>query len=310
VHSPVTGLPRLAAASAIVIIAAGLTAGCTSSGSSAAKPTADSAPPSSAPTAGTRPLALPARQAIQLAANDARDVNSCAATTTIRMTSKSGTSGSPDNVVMAGTVEEQLHPSLLARADFSTFAAAGQALSGGMDEIVTPNSVYVKLRLLTEVLHTGKPWVEVPVSELSRSTGLNLGSLFSQLQASSPLTQAQLLAGATEVRTVGTGTAAGVPVTEYSGTYSTAAALPRLPASVRGPLGRELRKAGIGSARFEVWLDSQHQLRKYVVTETGSAFAETVTTTVTSVNQPVNVAVPTAGQATALPASALVNAAS
>jgi hypothetical protein len=310
VHSPVTGLPRLAAASAIVIIAAGLTAGCTSSGSSAAKPTADSAPPSSAPTGGTHPLAQPASQAIQLAANDARDVNSYAATTTIRMTSKSRTSGSPDNVVMAGTIEQQLHPSLLAEADFSTFAAAGQALPGGMDEVITPNSVYVKLSLLTEVLHTGKPWVEVPVSELSQSTGLNLGSLFSQLQASSPLTQAQLLAGTTEVRTVGTGTVDGVPVTEYSGTYSTTVALARLPASVRGPLGQELRKAGIRSARFEVWLNSQHQVRKYVVTETGSAFAETVATTVTSVNQPVNVAVPTASQATALPASALVNAAS
>jgi hypothetical protein len=305
-HSRVTSPPRLAAAGAIAILVA-TAAGCTASGNSAAKPAAGSA----RPVAGSaRPVAVSARRAIQLAASDARDVNSYAATITIQIGNKSKTSGSLDNAVLAGTVAEQLHPSLLVDANFSTFAADGQLLPGGMGEILTPNALYIKLGVLTQALHTSKPWVRVPLSGLNGGSKLNLGSLFSQLQTSSPVAQTQLLAGATDVRTVGTSTVEGVPVTEYSGTYSTAAAIAKLPASVRGPLGQDLRQAGVGSAQFRVWVDSQHRVRKDVVTEAGSAFTETTTTTVTSIDQPVVISVPTISQATPLSASALGNAAS
>jgi hypothetical protein len=298
-HSRVISPPRLAAAGAIAILVA-TAAGCTAAGNSAAKPAAASA----------RPVVISARQAIQLAASDARNVNSYAATITMRIGSKSKTSGSLDNAVLAGAIAEQLRPSLLVDANFSTFTADGQLLPGGMGEIITPNALYIKLGVLTQALHTSKQWVRVPLANLNGGTELNLGSLFSQLQTSSPLTQAQLLAGAADVRTVGTSTVEGVPVTEYSGTYSTATAIARLPASVRGPLGQDLRQAGIGSAQFRVWVDSQHQVRKDVVTEAGSTFTETTTTTVTSINQPVIISVPTVSQATPLPASALGNVAS
>jgi hypothetical protein len=305
-HSRITSPPRLAAASAIAILAA-TAAGCTATGNSAAKHAAGSA----RTTAGSaRHVATSARQAIQLAASDARDVNSYAATIIIRIGSKSKTSGSLDNVVLGGTVAEQLRPSLLADANFSTFATDGRLLPGGMGEIITPDALYIKLGVLTQALHTSKPWAKVPLSGLNEGSKLSLGSLFSQLQTSSPLAQAQLLADATNVRTVGTSTVEGVPVTEYSGTCSTAAATARIPASARGPLGQDLRQAGVGSARFQVWVDSQHRVRKDVVTETSSAFTETTTTTVTSINQPVVISVPTISQATPLPASALDNAAS
>jgi hypothetical protein len=208
---------------------------------------------------------------------------------------------------MAGTVTEQLHPSFQARADYSTFGGAGQSLSGGMSEIITSNAAYVKLGMLTQALHT-RPWIEVPFSSLKLGTGQSLGSLFSQLQTSDPLTQTRLLAGATDVKTVGTGTIAGVPVTEYSGTYSMTQALAKLPASLRAPLSQIIGKAGIDSARFTVWVDGQHQVRKAVITEAGSLFTETVTTTVTSINQPVSIQVPPASQTTALPTSALSSA--
>jgi hypothetical protein len=257
--------------------------------------------------------AISAKQAIQLAASTAHKVNSFAATTDIRITGKprassSAASGSPGNVDMAGTLQEQTRPSLLVSADFSTFQAVGQSLAGGMSEIITPQAVYIKLSLLTQLLNTGKPWAEMPVSGLNASTGLNLGSLFSQLQTSSPLAQTQLLAGATNVRTVGTGTVDGIPVTEYAGTYSTSAAIAKLPADVRGPLSQDLQKAGITSAKFRIWVDNKHQVRKDVVTEVSGAFTETITTTVTSINQPVSISVPAASQTTTLSASALSNA--
>jgi len=246
------------------------------------------------------------KQAIQLAADETRNVNSFAATMDIRIAGKPGSSGSFGNAKMAGTFQEQLHP-LLASVDFGTFSVAGQSMAG-LGEIFTPKAVYIKLGLLTQSLHTTKPWVEMPLSALNKSSGLDLGSLINQMQTSSPLTQAQLLAGAANVRKVGTGTVDGVPVTEYSGTYSMSAALAKLPADVRGKLGQVLQKVGINGVQFRAWIDGQHQLRKEIATENGNAFTETIAITVTSINQPVTISIPTASQTTTLPASALSNA--
>jgi hypothetical protein len=289
VHSRVTGLQQLAAASAIAILAAGV-AGCASSNNSASSSTAAMSP----------------RQAIQLAAYQTRDMNSFAATLDMRISGKPGTSGgSFGNAEIAGTMQEQLHPSLLTSANFGTFSAAGQSIPGGLGEVITPKAIYLRYSLITQALHMTKPWIELPLSAVSKASGLNLSSLISQMQTSSPLTQTQLLAGATDVRTAGTGTVDGIPVTEYTGAYSMSAALAKLPASVRGQLGQILQKAGINGVQFRAWIDGQHQLRKLVATENASAFIETIALTVTSINQPVTISAPAASQTATLPTSIL-----
>ncbi len=289
-ESRVTGMSRLAAAGAIVIIASAA-AGCASSSSPAAKSTA----------AAQTPL-----QAIQLAASTARDVNSFSADMSIQVNASSAATGSSaTTVTLGGTLSEQIHPSLLAEADFSTFSAAGESLPGGLDEIISSSAIYMKLSVLTQALHTSKPWIEIPFSALTKATGVNLSSLLSQLQTSSPLNQSQLFAGAENVRKAGTGVVDGVPVTEYSGTVSMAKAIAKLPASLRSSLGPDIQKAGISSARFTEWVDGQHQVRKTVVDETGSTVSEVITVTVTSINQGVSIQIPSAGQTTALPASVL-----
>jgi hypothetical protein len=290
VDSRVTGMSRLATAGAIVIIAAGV-AGCASGGSPAGK----------SGTTSTGAAAQSPEQAIQLAASTARDTNSFTANMSIQATS--GTAGESFN--LAGTMSEQLHPSVEAEADFSTFSAAGQNLPGGMSEIVTTSSLYLKLGLLTQELHTTKPWVEIPFSALSKASGVNISALFSQLQTSSPLDQSQLFAGAENVRSAGTGEVDGVPVTEYTGTVSMSKALAKLPASLRNSFGQDIEKAGISSVRFTEWVDGQHQVRKTTVIESGSAISESITTTITSINQPVNIQIPPASQTSALPASIL-----
>jgi hypothetical protein len=284
-------MPRLAAAGAIAILVSGAAA-CSSAGNLVPK------------AASSAQQAQTPQQAIQLAANTSRAVNSFAANMSVRI----DTLGTAIN--LAGTISEQLHPSLLAEANFSTFGVTGQSFPGGMDEIVTPSSVYIKLGMLTQQLRTSKPWIAVSFSALSKATGVNLTPLFSQLQTSSPLNQSQLFAGATNVRRVGTGVVNGVPVTEYTGSVSMSQALAKLPASMRGTLGADIRKAGIGSAKFTEWVDAQHQVRKVVVTETGRSLTETITTTVTSLNQPVSIQTPPASQTTTLPASFLGNLAS
>lgn len=279
-------MSRLAAAGAIVILASGVAACSSSSGSKGASGQQAKTP----------------QQAIQLAADTSRSINTFAATVNVKLSSGANGVGAVD---LTGAVTEQLHPSLLAEADYSTFAAGGQSFPGGMGEIITANSVYIKLGLLTQAVHTGKPWIAIPFSALSKASGVNLGSLFGQLQTSNPLSQSQLFAGATNVKKVGTGTIDGVPVTEYSGTVTMAQAMAKLPAGLRSSLGPVITKAGIKSAKFTEWVDAQNQVRKVIVTESGSSFTETITTTVNSINQPVHIQVPPASQTASLPASIL-----
>jgi hypothetical protein len=283
VESRVKGMSRLAAAGTVIILASGVAA-CSSSGGKPAQ-------------------ARTPQQAIELAANTSRAINTFAATVSVKLNSSAA--GGTGAVNLTGTVTEQLHPSLLAEADYSSFAAAGHSFPGGMSEVITSDSVYIKLSLLTQALHTSKPWIAIPFSALSKASGINLSSLFDQLQTSSPLSQSQLFAGATNVRKVGTGTINGVPVTEYSGSVSMTQALAKLPADLRTSLGPIIKKAGINSARFSEWLDAQNQVRKVIVTESGSQFSETITTTVSSINQPVHIRKPAASQTTSLPASVL-----
>lgn len=288
--SRVVGMSRLAAAGAIVIIAAGV-AGCASGGST----------PSKSGTTSTAAAAQSPEQAIELAASTARAVDSFTATMSLQ--GSTGTSGESFN--LAGTISEQLHPSVMAEADFSTFSAAGQSIPGGMSEIITTSSLYLKLAMLTQELHTTKPWLEIPFSALSKASGVDISSLFSQLQTSSPLDQSQLFAGAESVRAAGTAVVDGVPVTEYTGTVSMSKALAKLPASLRTTFGQDLEKAGISSVKFTEWVDAQHHVRKTTVTETGGAISEVITTTITSINQPVNIQVPSPAETNSLPASVL-----
>lgn len=280
----IAGRSRLAAAGAIVIIASGV-AGCASGGG----------------TSKTTSAAQTPEQAIQLAASTSRNVDSFTANMSIQ--ASSAAAGGAFN--LAGTVDEQLHPSVMAEADFGSFTAAGQSFPGGMSEIVTTSSLYLKLSMLSQALHTNKPWLEIPFSAVSKASGVNISALFSQLQTSSPLDQSQLFAGAQNVKEVGTGTVGGVPVTEYTGSVLMSKAITRLPADLRASIGQALQKAGIKSVRFTEWVDAQHHVRKTTVTETGSAITETISTTITSINQPVTIQVPAASQTSQLPASIL-----
>jgi hypothetical protein len=282
-HARVTGMTLLGA---VAILAAGVTA-CGSAGSSAST--------STTPTT----QALTPQQAVQLAARTTSSVNSFVGTLSARVNTASGAGD------ISGTFTEQLHPSLLARVDFGAFSMGGQSVPGGMSEVLTAKSFYLKLGMLTQALHTSKPWIEIPFSAVSKATGVNLGALLSQLQTSSPLTQTMMFAGATNVRTVGTGVVDGVPTTEYTGSVSMTEAIAKLPASLRTSVDQQIQKAGISSMRFTAWVDGQHQVRKEVITETGSSFSETMTITIGSINQPVSIQVPPASQTTTLPASIL-----
>ena len=282
----------LYAAGVTAILAAAL-AGCAAAGpgTSATGSTAKSGAPAS-------PL-----DAVRLAAKTTGGASSFTGTFSVQATGKSGASGSSD-ISMNATMAEQLHP-VLAEMQFESISAAGQNLPGGMAEIITPGNVYLKWSVLTQELHTTKPWLVIPVSTLSKSSGVNITQLFSQAANSSPLNTSQLLAGASGVRKVGTAAIGGVPVTEYTGTVSLAKGMQSLSSSVRASMEKQIAAAGLTTATFKVWVDGQNVMRKLVMTENGTALSEVITVTVTSLDKAVSIQVPAAGQTTALPSSAL-----
>lgn len=283
---------------AVAVAATGAVAGCSGSGS-----------PGSG-SAGATPAAASPLSAVKLAAKTASGASSFTGTMNLRMTAKPGSAaasgtGMLGNVSMSATFAEQLHPSVLASVDIGTLQAAGQSLPGGLTEIITPSTLYLKWSFLTTTMHLGKPWLAIPVSAADQKSGVNLSQIFSQLQSSGPLTETQLLAGATNVHQVGTGTVDGVPVTEYSGTLPMDKGVGYLSGSLKKQVQQALKAAGISTATFTVWIDGQHLVRKSVVTESGKSVTEVITTTITSINQPVNIAIPPASQTTPMPSSAL-----
>jgi hypothetical protein len=281
-------------AAGLTAIAAAALAGCAAAGSGTG------AAGSGAHTAtASSPL-----DAVQLAAKTTSGANSFTGTMSLQATSTSGAAGS-GNVSMTATMAEQLHPSLLAQVQIGTLSAGGSALPGGLTEVLTPRDLYLKWSFLTQELHMAKPWLLIPVSAMSKSSGVNLSQIFSQATSSSPLNESQLLAGASDVRKVGTGTIDGVPVTEYTGTVSLDKGMQYLSGSAKTSMQKEVAAAGLTTATFTVWVDGQRVMRKAVITEHGTALTEVITVAISTLNQPVHIQIPAADQTTSLPTGAL-----
>jgi hypothetical protein len=279
----------LYAAGLTVIAATALTA-CGSGAGAAPSASGTSA----ASAASASPLA-----AVRLAAQTSGSVSSFTGTMSLRTTAAGG------GTSLSASFTERLRPSLLAQVNVESISAAGSQLPGGMTELLTPGTLYLKWSYLATLLHTTKPWVEIPLSTLGHSSGINLSQLFGQASSSSPLAVSQLLGGATSVREVGPGTIDGVAVTEYTGKLSLAQGIKYLSASARSTVQKAFSQAGITTAAFTVWIDGKNLVRKAVITENGTSVSQTITTTITSINQPVNIAIPAASQTAALPSGSL-----
>lgn len=235
-------------------------------------------------------------QAILLAASQTRRVDSLSTSLTVTISGSIG-------MTMRGTMSIQIHPTLRAELSVPSVVADGQSLPGGLTEIIGAKAFYLKMSVLSK--EVGKPWLEVPYSELQTATGLDVSSLLQQIQTDSPLQETQELAGADDVRDLGSTTIDGVAATEYSGTFSTEAGLAQLPASERATSRQGFEQAGITSVDFNVWLDGQQLVRKIIMTGRGTKDTVIVSEQVTSINQPVNLQFPPASQVATIPASEL-----
>lgn len=285
-------------AAGLVVIVAVAVAGCSPSTSSSGASASAGASGSASTAPGN------ALDAVKLAAKTSSSANSFTGTMDLQSTIKPGaasSSASAGAVSMSATFAEQVHPSPVASVNIASLSSAGMSVPGGLAEIVTTSTLYLKWSYLTQMLHLSKPWLAIPLSSLSQSGGVNLSQILSQATGSGPLAQSQLLQGATSVRQVGTGSLDGVPVTEYTGTLPLDKGLSYLSGAAKAQLQQAMASAGFTEMTFTVWIDGQHTVRKAVDTETGKDVTETITTTITSINQPVNIAVPTASQTSPLP---------
>jgi hypothetical protein len=245
-----------------------------------------------ASTTGTSGSAKPlnARQAIVVASDDTQRANSMSGTFSMRL-------GRDTAETTTGTIQMQRVPSLLFGENLS-ISADGQMLP--VTEIVSANAIYLKEATLSR--ETGKPWLEVPFSDLKGNLGSTLARLFQSAQNSNPLEQTQMLAASKNVRAVGTQVIDGVRTTHYTGSFTPSSAVSALSPSLRSAV-RPMLSVLTGDIRFNAWIDAQHQVRRVAEAETVDGQPVTVTMNVTAINQPVHIAVPTASQVATLPKS-------
>ena len=289
-----TRFPLYAAGLAMIAAAA---AGCAASSSSSSH--AGGGGSSATPA---NPLA-----AVKLAAKTTSNVNSFTATMNIQITPKAGASSatglsSPTQMTM--TFAEQVHPTLLVSANVELPNIGGTPMAGGLSEVITPTTIYLKWSYLTQQLHLAKPWLAIPLSTFNK-LGINLSQIMDQATANGPLADSQLLAEATSVRRVGTGSINGVPVTEYTGTIPLSNALSHLSGNLKSVVKQLESAGGITSETFTIWVDGNNMLRKVATTAAGSGLTESTVMTITSINQPGSIAIPPASQTAPLPDGAL-----
>ena len=255
----------------ILALVAGCSAGAPSSTGASAKPTSP-------------------RTALLLAAEQTGKLDTMAASYTAQ------TNGSQ---TLASTILVQYKPALLIKA-VANVEASGQSLH--ITEIVSSKAMYLKMAELSK--EAGKPWVEIPFSELKGSAGAVFSQLLQNVQNNNPQQQAKMLTASKNVRSLGTHTIDGVRTTEYTGSYTTASALAMLSPSQRKVLGPELKQL-TGPIRFSDWIDAQHQVRRTVITESVSGQQITLTTNTTAINQPVNIKLPPRRRVALIPAGSL-----
>jgi len=273
-------------------------AGCSSSSpnnSASGKTSSSASASASSGGASSGGASLTAAQAVKEAAAHAQKATSYAADITVK------TSGTASSTI-SGTLKQQTTPSPLAVADFSSVTVQGQQVPGGMEEIINSGGIYLRLAELSK--QTGKPWIKIPGSDVSKLGGASLSQLL-QNGSNDPLTQTQMLSSSTNVKKVGTATINGVATTEYTGTYPITAGLAKLPAATRSKIAAQLKAQGLTTEHFTVWLDNQQQVRKVISSAQGTSEQVTSTVTVTSVNQPVTATLPPASQTATVPSSEL-----
>jgi hypothetical protein len=249
---------------AIAVAAAVAVAGC--------KPGAYSGASSTGSHSGTTSSA----SAFSLAAQQTQSIRSFSADLKIQ-------AAGALNATLTGTLREVTTPTPI----IAIRARAGAL--GNIRVILTNGMAYVRSPLLMRSY--GKPWVMGSASSMSSTSGVNLGPLLSLLTTSSPLVQVPLFSQGSNLRMMGHSMMDGSRMSEWGGHYMLSHVLGSLNAQMQ-PSFQSMMNSGVRMTRFRAWMDSTHQVRKLVLIEIGNNTKITITLVITSINQPMQIRIP------------------
>lgn len=273
-------IPRWVGRAGVLAVAATLAAGCGAASSSGGS---------------TGAKVLSAENVVKLAASQASQVSTMSAQISVQMTGQ-------QPMRMQGTMTMSTQPSLTMDMNLSNATMNGKSM-GSMRELLLSRGIYIKTPTMSQI--SGKPWTEIPTAALNKASGNEFGQLTQRLQQQDPLSSAQMLNAAQDVKQVGTGTVNGVPVTRYSGVIPVQAAISKLTPKLQSMARKQFSTLGISTLSFTAGVDGQHQIRQLDDQAKGTAAQMVTSFTVTGLNQPVSITAPPASQVNVLSASSL-----
>jgi hypothetical protein len=139
-----------------------------------------------------------------------------------------------------------------------TVTAGGRQIP--VDTIVTGNVLFMRSSVFAQTLTEGKEWIKVDLVELAKRRGADLSSF---LNASpTPTNALAYLAGASEVKKVGSESVQGVKSTHYEVTVDLQRAASRATGAVRASLERAISQSRLKTLPLDVWVDGSGYIRK------------------------------------------------
>jgi len=197
----------------------------------------------------------------------------------------------PTRVTITGQVQVQRSP--LRIAEQLTLTASGQSVQ--LSVIVTGKAIYV------ESLSAPGAWIRVPLPRVFRTT------LVPELRNADPTAQASLILAAGQSRLAGRQSVDGVETTRYAVSVAPEVALGLLPSKLRALLA-PLASLIVGDIHYVLWIGADGQLKQYRVAERTFNARITLTETINSFDQPVDIAIPQATTAPSLGGGVLATA--
>jgi hypothetical protein len=190
-------------------------------------------------------------------------------------------------------------------ADLATHASQMSFDMTGLPAAMTKNGttgeaeqigtvIYLKMPFLQGQIPGGKAWIKLDLAQAARAKGVNLGP------ASSfnfdPKQSLQELLASGDAKRVGTETVQGEQMTHYHAVLDPAN-IAHVPTDQRAAVERALKAAGISRLPVDVWVDSQHMLRREKMTMPLGAKAHAqVSVDLSPLGSPVQIAPPAGDQ--------------
>ena len=169
----------------------------------------------------------------------------------------------------------------------------GDATVGTATMLVTTDAVYLKLPMLSSVLH--KTWAKISFKSSTSFGGIDLGQFAGQAQQLQPGQYLSMLASSTNVKAVGKATIDGVSTSHYTGTVDLQKALATLP-DVPEIWTKLATSQGLKAVHIDAWIDAGHRPRKLVMTLASTAVSLTVNLHLSSYGVKVTVTPPASSQ--------------